>query len=142
VVALVAANVVSGVLFGVLYATAGARLMSQAAFLLCLAVVFTLSTLLWVRVEARHRELEVLRRVGRIAAALVLVVVAVPTLVLMPAFWLDSNLPSEAAFTRYLAPLMTLTLVSLILVVLVNVAGAAVAIVRGVLRPRGGAPAR
>jgi hypothetical protein len=142
VIALVTANVVGVVLFGVLYAAAGARLMPQAAFLLCLVIIFSLTTVLWVRVEARHRALEPLRRVGRVAAALAVVVIAVPTLVLMPAFWLDASLPPEAAFTRYLAPLMTLTLVSLILVGLVNVAGAAVAIARAVLRPRGGAPAR
>jgi hypothetical protein len=134
--ALAATNIVSVVLFGVLYATAGARLMSQAAFLLCLVVIFGLVTVLWVRVEARHRALEPLSRVGRVAAALVGVLVGVPVIVLMPAFWLDSALPPEAAFTPHLAPLMTLTLISLVLVLLVNVAGAAVAVARGVMRSR------
>ena len=82
---------------------------------------------LWVRVEVRHRTLEPLRRLGRVAAGLVVVLIGVPTLVLMPAFWLDSRLPPEVGFTRYLAPLMTLTLISLGLVVLVNLVGGVVA---------------
>ena len=123
VLALAAANMVGVVLFAALYATAGAHLMSQASFLGGLLVVFALVTVLWVRVEARHRALEPLRRLGRAAAGLVVVVLGVPTLVLMPAFWLDSRLPPEAGFTRYLAPLMTLVLIALVLLVLVNVVG-------------------
>ena len=130
--ALAAIDMVGVILFAALYATAGARLMSQGAFLACLALMFALVTALWVRVELRHRALEPLRRFGRVAAGLVLVVLGVPTLVLMPVFWLDSHLPSEAGFTRYLAPLMTLVLVSLGLVALVNVAGGLVVAGRGV----------
>jgi hypothetical protein len=135
-VALAATNIVGVVLFAAVYATAGARLMSQMAFLVCLLVIFALVTTLWVRVEARHRTLEPLRRVGRVAAGLLIVVVVVPGLVLMPAFWLDSLLPPETGFTRYLAPLMTLVLISLVLMVLVNVAGALVAAGRGVVGRR------
>ena len=130
--ALAAIDMVGVILFAALYATAGARLMSQGAFLACLALMFALVTALWVRVELRHRALEPLRHFGRVAAGLVLVVLGVPTLVLMPAFWLDSHLPSEAGFTRYLAPLMTLVLVSLGLVALVNVVGGLVVTGRGV----------
>ena len=130
--ALAATNVVGAVLFAVVYATAGARFMSQIAFAACLFVIFCFVTVLWVRVEARHRGLETLRRIGRVAAGLVVVLLGVPALVLMPAFWLDTLLPDEVGFTRYLAPLMTLVLISLGLVVLVNVVGAAIAAGRGV----------
>jgi hypothetical protein len=131
--ALAATNVVGVVLFAAVYATAGARLMSQVAFLGCLLVIFALVTALWVRVEGRHRTLPPLHRIGRVAAALVVVLLGVPALVLMPAFWLDSQLPPDAGFTHHLAPLMTLVLISVVLVVLVNVVGALVAASRGVL---------
>ena len=129
--ALTLTNAVGVVLFGVLYAVAGARLMPQPAFLVCLAVIFTLVTVLWVRVEARHRDLEALGRLARAAGALVLVVIATPVAVLMPAFWFDSQLPAEAGFTRFLGPLMSLLLISLVLVAAVNVVGGGVAIARG-----------
>lgn len=125
--ALAATNMVGVVLFAAVYATAGVRLMSQAAFLGCLLAVFAIVTVLWVRVEDRHQALEPLRRIGRVAAGLVVVLFGVPALVLMPAFWLDSRLPSEVGFTRYLAPLMTIVLISLVLVALVNVVGGLVA---------------
>jgi hypothetical protein len=134
--ALAATNIVGVLLFAAVYATAGARLMSQMAFVVCLLVIFTLVTILWVRVEARHRTLEPLRRVGRVAAGLLIVVLVVPGFVLMPAFWLEARLPADTGFTRYLAPLMTLVLVSHVLVVLVNVAGALVAAGRGVVGRR------
>ena len=65
-------------------------------------------------------------------AALLLVrpgmlVIGTPMLVLMPLFWLDTKLPAEAGLNRLLAPIMALVLISLVLVVLVNAAGAAVA---------------
>jgi hypothetical protein len=129
-VALGTTNVVGAVLFGAVYATAGARLMSQGAFLACLAVIFVLVTALWVRVEARHRELGFVRRFGRVTAGLVLVFLLVPGLVLMPAFWLDSHLPADAGFRRFLGPMMTLVLIALVLVLVVNVVGAVVALVR------------
>ena len=129
--ALAATNMVGMVLFAALYATAGARLMSQAAFLGCLSVVFALVTASWVRVEGRHRALEPLRRLGRVVAGLVVVALGLPVLVLMPAFWLETRLPPEAGLTRVLAPLMTLVLISLALVVLVNVVGGLVATGRG-----------
>ena len=128
--ALAATNVVGVVLFAALYATAGARLMSQGAFLACLLVIFVLVTGLWVRVEARHRDLGLVRRIGRVAAGLVTVIFAVPMIVLMPAFWLDTYLPPDAGFRRHLGPLMTLVLISLALIAVVNVVGSAVAIGR------------
>jgi hypothetical protein len=134
--ALALANVVGALLFAALYAVAGARFMSQSSFLACLAAIFALVTVVWVRVEARHRALDPLRRFGRIAGALALVLVAVPGLVLMPAFWLSSQLPAEAGFARYLAPLMTLTLIALALVVLVNVVGGLAAAARALAAGR------
>ena len=132
--ALGATNVVGAILFVAVYATAGAHLMSQAAFVACLFVIFALVTALWIRVEARHRDLGFVRRFGRAAAGLVIVVFVVPGVVLMPAFWLDTVLPSEAGFTRYLGPIMTLVLIALALVIVVNVVGALVAVARAALR--------
>jgi hypothetical protein len=135
VLSLGATNVVGALLFGAVYATAGARLLSQGAFLACLVVIFALVTALWVRVEGRHRELGFVRRLGRGAAGLLIVVIALPVLVLMPAFWLDSVLPSEAGLTGYLGPIMTLVLIALVLVVAVNLVGALIAVGRALRRP-------
>jgi hypothetical protein len=126
--ALVATNAVGVVLFGTLYAVAGAGRLSQSGFLACLAALFTLMTVLWLRVEGRHRALDPLRRLGRIAIGLVAVTLCAPILILMPLFWLDTQLPTDAGLNRLLAPIMTLVLISLALVVLVNVAGAVVAV--------------
>lgn len=126
--ALTVTNAVGVVLFGALYAVAGAGLLSQAGFLTCLGVLFVLVTGLWVRTESRHRALEPLRRLGRVAIGLATVVIGMPVLVLMPLFWLDTQLPADAGLNRLLAPIMTLVLVSLVLVALVNVAGAVVAV--------------
>ena len=130
-------NVVGAVLFGTLYATAGASLMPQAAFLACLAVIFVLVTALWIRVEGRHRDLGFVRRFGRVTAGLVLVFLIVPGLVLMPAFWLDTQLPTDAGFNRFLGPIMTLVLIALGLVLVVNVVGAVIALGRATLRRPG-----
>ena len=124
------------VLFAALYATAGARLMSQAAFLACLMLILALVTGLWVRVEQRHHTLSAVRRAGRAVGGLVLALIGAPVGALMPAFWLDRQLPQEADFTRHLAPLMTLVLISLGLVVIANVLGAAAACARSLYRTR------
>lgn len=134
--ALAATNVVGAVLFATLYAVGGKRLMSQGAFLACLVFVFGLMTALWVWVEARHRPLGFLARVGRIAAGVVIVALLVPTVVLMPLFWLDTNLPAEAGLNAMLAPMMTIVLIALMLVGVVNVVGSAVALVRGLAGAR------
>lgn len=134
--ALAATNLVGVVLFAALYATAGARLMSQTAFAGCLLVIFALVTFMWILVEGSHRMLEPVGRVGRVAAGLLAVLLGVPALVLMPAFWLDAQLPPETGFRRYLAPLMTVVLISLMLVLLVNLVGGLVAAGRGVRRAR------
>ena len=93
---LAGANAVGVVLFGALYVTAGLDLLSQAAFLGCLAALLALVTALWVRTEARHEALGFTRRFGRAAFGLAVVVLVTPPLVLMPVFWLDSILPPEA----------------------------------------------
>jgi hypothetical protein len=128
--ALAATNVVGGVLFAAVYMTAGVRLLSQGAFLVCLVCIFVLVTTLWVRVEARHRDLGALRRIGRAAAGFAAVVLLMPALVLMPAFWLETLLPPDAGLTAFLGPLMTIVLISLALVFVVNVVGALVTLAR------------
>lgn len=134
--ALALANVVGAVLFGTLYAVAGASLMSQGAFVVCLPVLFVLVTALWLRIERRHRMLGLLRRVGRVAIGLVLVVFAVPAAVLMPVFWLDTILPPEARLTSLLGPIMAIVLIALALVGLVNLVGSAVALMQALLSAR------
>ena len=128
---LAAANAVGVVLFGALYAVAGAGLLSQRAFLLCLGVLFLLVTAVWTWAEHRHRRLAVLARIGRAAAGLVIVVIATPMLVLMPMFWLDTRLPVDAGFRRILAPTMAVVLVSLVLAALTNIVGAVATTVLG-----------
>lgn len=126
VLALAAANFVGVVLFAAVYAAAGARWLSQMAFVACLLVLFVLVTALWVRTEARHRRLDPVRRLGRAAVGLVAVVISFPMLTLLPLAKLETVLPPEAGLDRVTTPVMALLLVSLALVVLVNVAGAAV----------------
>lgn len=131
---LAATNLVGVILFVAVYAAAGARYLSQSGFLAALAVLFVLVTGLWLRTEARHQALEPLRRVGRAAVGLLLVLIGVPVVVLLPLFWLESVLPPEAGIDRVLAPVMTLLLIGLALIVLVNALAALVVIARGVVR--------
>jgi hypothetical protein len=146
VLALVAANAVGVVLFGALYAVAGARLLPQGAFVVCLVALFALVGVVWVRTEARHRQLALAKRIGLILMALGLAIVATPVLVLMPVFWLDQQIPAEAGLRTLRGGIMALVLIALILVVLVNVAGTAVVLVRAArarrarARPTGGPP--
>lgn len=137
---LAAADVVGVVLFGTLYVLAGTRRLSQIAFTSCLVVLFALVTALWIRTEARHRGLHPARRFARAVVALAAVVVVTPAAVLMPVFWLEQVLPPEAGAGAMPAPIMTIVLVSLVLVVLTNLFGAAVIGGRAVLRSRGERP--
>ena len=123
--ALGAANTTGAVLFGVLYAVAGANRLSQAAFVVCLVTLVVLVTVMWVRMESRHRDLHALARIGRATAGLLMVVIAIPIVVLMPLFWLDTQLPPEAGLTPLLGPIMALVLIALALVALTNVLGGA-----------------
>ncbi len=131
---LAATNLVGIILFVAVYAAGGARYLSQSGFLAALAVLFALVTVLWLRTEARHQALEPLRRVGRAAVGLLVVLIGVPVLVLLPLFWLESVLPPEAGIDRVLAPTMTLLLIGLALVVLVNVLAALMLVSRGLVR--------
>jgi membrane protease YdiL (CAAX protease family) len=133
VLALAAANVVGVVLFAAVYAAAGARWLSETAFAGCMLLLFALVTVLWVRTEARHRDLEPLRRVGRIGVGLVVVVIGVPALVLLPLSKLETVLPAEAGVDRMTGPAMALLLVSLALVTLVNAVGSVVIVARAVV---------
>jgi hypothetical protein len=126
VLALAAANFVGVVLFAAVYAAAGARWLSQTAFIVCLLLLVALVSVLWVRTEARHHDLEPLRRVGRIAVGLMIVVIGVPALVLLPLSKLETMLPPEAGVDRVIAPAMVLLLVALALMTLVNVVGSVV----------------
>jgi hypothetical protein len=138
--ALAATNAVGVVLFGTLYALAGVQRVSQSAFVACLVLIFAMVTALWVRVEGRHRALHPARRVGRATLALAAVIAVTPAAVLMPLFWLDQVLPPEAGAGAVLAPVMSLVLISLVLVVLTNLVGSIVIAGRGVFRPRGERP--
>jgi len=135
--ALAAANGTGVILFGILYALAGARRLSQAAFIACFAVIFALVTALWVRTERRHRILHPLGRLARATVGLMTVIVATPAVVLMPLFWLEHVLPPETGIGAALAPAMTLVLISLALVVLTNLVGSTVIAGRAVLRSAG-----
>ena len=132
--ALAAANVMGVALYGTIYLLAGTGRLAQAAFLVCLPLVFVLVTAVWVKTEARHRSLEPIRRLGRAAAGLAGVVLATPVLVLMPLFWLDTQLPAEAGLRPTLGPTMAVVLIALVLAVLHNMAGAVVIAVRGIGR--------
>jgi hypothetical protein len=133
---LAAVNAAGVLLFGALYAVPGAQRLPPAAFLACLAVLFVLVTVLWVRAEAQNRALDPVRRLGRVTLGLVAVVVGTPALALMPLFWLESRLPAEAGLTPVAATAMATVLVALVLTVLVNLAGGLVVAGRGLLRRR------
>jgi hypothetical protein len=125
--ALAALNLLGVVLFGAVYAAAGASLLTQTAFVAALVGVFVLVTVLWLRVERwQGAGLEPVRRVGRVTIGLLVALIGVPAAVLMPLFGLDRLLPAGAPESGLIAPVMVLLLVSLALVVLVNVTGAVV----------------
>jgi len=134
VLALAATNTVGLLLFATLYIIAGARYLPQPAFLACLAILVVIVTGLWVRVEARHRALDPLRRLGRVTGGLLIVLIAAPALLLMPVFWLESVVPPEAGLKPVLAPLMSVMLISLALTVAVNVLGVATALAYAAVR--------
>jgi hypothetical protein len=133
VLVLAATNTVGLLLFATLYIMAGARYLPQPAFLACLAILFVMVTVLWVRVEGRHRRLDPLSRIGRVAGGLAIVLMGAPALLLMPVFWLESILPPEAGLTPVLAPLMSVMLISVALIAAVNVIGVLAAAVRAVV---------
>jgi hypothetical protein len=128
-------NAAGAVVFGLLYAGAGARVLGQYAFVAALAVFFAAVTACWVRVErSRGRARDPWSRVGRIAGGLLLAVIALPGLTLMPLFALQEALPPDAALGEVIRPVMVLLLISLALVALVNVAGGCVLLCTGAWR--------
>jgi hypothetical protein len=146
VLGLAATNVLAAVLFGGLYAAAGARYLSQPAFLAGLVILFALLTRLWVLVEGgRERRRDAFSRIGRVALALVVTLLAVPIAVLLPLFSLERLLPpGEAAAVLPIAAAMAVVLIALVLAVAVNVAGVLViagsTVVARLRRPRDGRP--
>jgi hypothetical protein len=131
--ALAAVNVVGAVVLAGFYAAAGSGHVPPALFLAGLPVVFVALTALWVRVEDRSRALDPMARVGRGVIGLLAVVIGLPIVVLMPLFWLESQLPLEAVPALHLGPVMALLVVALVLVVAMNLLGglAAVALAIG-----------
>src|SRR5262245_59867645 len=133
VLALAAVNVLGAVVFAGLYAASGSVRLPPTVLLAGLPLVFAGMTWLWVRVEDRSRRLDALRRVGRGAIALLAVVIGLPVAVLMPLFWLESQLPDEAVAALQIGPVMALLLIAIALVIAVNAIGglAALAIAVG-----------
>jgi len=75
-----------------------------------------------------------LRRIGRIVAALAVIVIVTPAAVLAPLFWLDDQIPREAGLHAVRGGIMAVMLITLVLVTLVNVAGVLIVIAREALR--------
>lgn len=122
--ALTAMNAAGSIVFGLLYAAAAARLLTQGAFLASLVVFFVAVSACWLRIErSLGRTAGALSRLGRIASALMLTVIVLPVITLMPLLALKEALPPEAGLEDVIRPLMILLLISLGLTVLVNVAG-------------------
>jgi hypothetical protein len=126
--ALAVVNVLGAVVFAGTYAASGAGRLPPAAFRVGLPVAFIAITALWVRVEDRSRGLDPMVRVGRGAIGLLAVLIGLPVVVLMPLFWLESQLPLEAVPALHLGPVMALLLVALVMVAAANVLGAVGAI--------------
>ena len=121
---LAAINAGGGLVFAAIYAAAGARLLTQAAFLAALVVFFGALTAIWVRAErSQKRDRDALSRIGRAGAGLLVVAIGLPGIVLVPLFALQEALPAEAGFQDVIRPVMVLLLISLTLVVALNVAG-------------------
>jgi hypothetical protein len=135
-----ALNAIGVGVFGLIYAAAAKRLLTQGAFLAALVVCFVGLTMLWVRAErSRGPATDVLSRAGRIGVGLVLAAIAVPGLILMPLFFVNEYVPPEAGVAEILGPVMFILLASLALVALVNVAGIAILVGSAVarrMRPR------
>jgi hypothetical protein len=141
VLGLAGINALAAVVFAVIYGAAGSRRLTQGAFVVALVVFFASLTALWVRVErSAGRARDPIGRVGRSAAALALVVIGLPALVLAPLFAVKDALPPEAGLADAVRALMVLLLVSLALTVAMNLAGLVVCValaLRARLGPRG-----
>lgn len=138
--ALIGVDALGGALFAGAHAAGAQGMLLPNALLAVLLAGFVAETALWMRVEAAPgKQGGLLGRLGRMAAAFVVVAIALPGLVLMPLFALQQQLPSTAGIEAVIAPAMVILLKALTLVALVNVAGIAFlagsAVVRR-LRPR------
>lgn len=134
VLALAGVNLSGAAAFAAIYAAAGARWLTQGAFAAALVCVFVGLTAVWLRVERRggfHRD--ALGRLGRVAAALVMTVAAVPGIVLMPLFAVRETLPPEAGFDPVIRAVMVLLLISLALTAAMNAVGGALIVGAGML---------
>ena len=131
--ALAGANAVSVVLLGSLCFVRLSGRIGVPAFVACLALLFVLATVLWVRSERRNRRREPLRRLGGVVGGLLVAIVLAPMVVLTPMFWLHAQLPPEAGFDRTLGLVMAAMLIALVLAVLVNATGAIVVMIRALL---------
>jgi len=117
-------NACGAAAFGLAYLLAGARLLPRSGFWAALGVLLVACTVLWVRAERRQGpSRDVLSRLGRVVAGVVLPIIAAPTVVLMPLFFVQERLPREAGMGDIIGRVMFLLLASLALMILVNVAG-------------------
>ena len=73
-------------------------------------------------------------RLGRIAAAFLVVAIAIPGLTLMPLFSLQDQLPREVGVGEVIPGVMVILLASLALGALVNVAGVSITLGQALLR--------
>ena len=113
-------------IFATIYGAGALRTLSQPAFLAALLVTFVGAVVLWVRIErTRAHGRDPLARLGRIVAGFLLALLAMPALVLMPLFGLQSQLPPEAGLDHVISRVMVLLLIALALTALVNLIGAA-----------------
>lgn len=137
---LVAVNAGAALAFGAIYAAGAVRLLSQAAFLAALAVAFLGAVAVWAAVEGTQgRGRDAVARLGRVVAALLLVLLGAPALALTPLFAIQSQVPAEAGFDAVISRTMALLLVAVLLVGLVNLAGGLVVAVGALARRARGA---
>jgi hypothetical protein len=124
VLALAGVNAAGMVVFAAVYGAAALRSLSQFAFAAALLLAFAGAVVLWVRVERAGAGSDALARLGRIVGGFVVALLAVPSLVLMPLFFLQSQLPPEAGLDHVISRVMVLLVIGLGLTALVNVVGA------------------
>jgi hypothetical protein len=134
VLRLAAVNVLGAVVFAGVYAAAGRAALAPAVAMIGLLVVFAGMTALWVQVERGSRALDPFSRIGRGVLALLAVLIGLPIVVLMPLFWVESQIPLEAVPALNLGPVMALLLAALGLVAAMNGIGAVAAVILAVTR--------
>ena len=124
VLPLAGVNAAGMVVFGAVYGAAALRSLSQPAFVAALLLAFAGAVVLWVRVERSGAANGALARLGRIVGSFVVALLAVPSLTLMPLYFLESQLPPEAGLDHVISRVMVLLVIALGLTVLVNLVGA------------------